>query len=464
MTVWDAIEEALISWSDADCLLEFHPGLGVTHVRAPQLRHEVEDLVLQFVSWGIGRRHLVPLFLDNSIDFIRAFLALLKIGAVPLLVKMDYRRMELEEVFRNAEPQAVLAESHHLEVLKPYLNAEQIVVERSADRFRPVQLAEGLFPREDIPEEVASINYTYRGYGYPLGAQVSHTQYLHGARALQTGLQAQAGEKMLVILPMAHIFTLIACILVPLLYGLTGALALTLNPRLLWGFIRDLCINHVTSVPEIYELFCRLRDPSVDLSSLKAFVSGGSKLDGDGYARIRNAFSIDLLHGYGLTEFTPVSRNVRGRARPGTIGPVCAGLECRIGSPLADGSGEIQVKAPSVAKGYYRRPVESREAFQEGWFRTGDLGRLDGEHLVFQGELKNTRKINGNIVDLCEVSRALKMNPEVAEAEVAWEEGMLVARIAASNRIDIKEKSRELKAFLRGNLAEYKIPKRISQI
>jgi long-chain acyl-CoA synthetase len=464
MTVWDAIEKALIGWSGADCLLEFRPGSEVTHVPAPRLRREVYDLALRFASWGIHRRHLVPLFLENSTDFVRAFLALLKIGAVPLLVKMDYRRLELEEVFKNAEPQAILAESHHLDVLQPFLNARQIVVTRSADRFEPAQLAEALPPREDVPKEVASINYTYRGYGYPLGALVSHAQYLHGARALQDGLQAQAGEKMLVILPMAHIFTLIACVLVPLLYGLTGALAMTLKPRLLWGFIQDLRIDHVTSVPEIYELFCRLRDPGVDLPSLKTFVSGGSKLDSDSYARIRNAFSIDLLHGYGLTEFTPVSRNIRGCARPGTIGPLCAGLECRISPLLADGSGEIQVRALDVARGYYRRPRESGEAFQDGWFRTGDLGRLDGEHLVFLGELKNTRKINGNIVDLKEVSRALKMHPQIAEAEVTWEEGALAARVATSARLDINEKSRELKAFLRGKLAEYKIPKRISQI
>jgi long-chain acyl-CoA synthetase len=211
-------------------------------------------------------------------------------------------------------------------------------------------------------------------------------------------------------------------------------------------------------------VFSRLRDSSLDLPSLKTFVSGGSKLDGDSFLRIRNAFSIDLLHGYGLTEFTPISRNLRGCARPGTIGPLCAGLECRFSSRLADGSGEIQVRAPSVARGYYRRPQESAEAFQDGWFRTGDLGCLEGGHLIFLSELKNTRKINGNIVDLKEVSRALKLDSEVAEAEVAWEKGSLTARIVASAHVDIEAKSRQLKTFLRENLAEYKIPRRISQI
>jgi len=464
MNVWDAIGEVLTGWGGTDCLLELHPGSGVIHASAPQLRREVSDLALQLSSWGIRKRHLVPLFLNNSIAFVQAFLALLKIGAVPVLVKMDYRRLELEEVFRNAEPQAVLAEKHHLPVLQPFLNERMIVVGKSAERLELAQSAEGLPPPEDIPEEIASINYTYRGYGYPLGAMVSHSQYLQGAKILQEHLQGRRGEKMLVILPMAHIFTLIACILAPLLHGLTGSIALTLHPRLLWGFIRDFRIDYITSVPEIYEMFCRLREPSIDLSSLKAFVSGGSRLAGDSYDKIRSAFSIDLLHGYGMTEFTPVSGNVRGQARNGTVGPIGRGLECRIASPLSDGVGEIQIKAPWITKRYYRRPGETKEAFLEGWFRTGDLGRLDGEHLVFVRELKNTRKINGNIVDLQELSRALRMDPEVAEAEITWEQDALVARIATRARIDFKEKSQKLKTFLRGNLAEYKIPKRIIQI
>ena len=251
----------------------------------------------------------------------------------------------------------------------------------------------------------------------------------------------------------------------PCCIGLTGSIALTLNPRLLWGFIRDFRIDHITSVPEIYELLCRLRDPDASTCPPSRRSSpAAALLSTEGYERIRSAFSVDLLHGYGLTEFTPVSRNIRGKARPGTIGPICAGLECRIGSPQPDGPGEIQIRGPSVAQGYYRRPRESREAFQEGWFRTGDLGRMEGEHLVFLREMKDTRKINGNIVDLAEVSRAIKIDPEVAEAEVGWTEGVLEARIAIPAGIDFKEKSQRIKSSLRGILAEYKIPKRIDSI
>jgi long-subunit acyl-CoA synthetase (AMP-forming) len=245
---------------------------------------------------------------------------------------------------------------------------------------------------------------------------------------------------------------------------LTGAIATTLNPNLLWGFIRDFRIDYITSVPEIYELLGRLRNPGTELPSLKALVSGGSTLTSGGYERIRSAFSIDVLHGYGLTEFTPVSGNMRGMARKATVGPIGMGVECRIASPVADGSGEIQIKAPAMTREYYHRPRESGEAILQGWFRTGDLGRMDEEHLVFLRELKQTRKVNGNIVDLQEIVRALRMDPEVAEAEVFWEDNALSARIATCANIDFLEKAQKLKTFLRGIVADYKIPKRIIQI
>jgi len=325
-----------------------------------------------------------------------------------------------------------------------------------------MQSTEGLRGREDIPDDIASINYTYRGHGYPLGAMVSHAQYLHGARVLQDGLQAAAGEKMLIILPMAHIFTMVGCILVPLLFRMTSVIVESLHPRLLFQYIRDFRIEHVTSVPEIYELLYRLHDPSADLSSLKVFVSGGSILTADSYANLTRAFSVDLLHGYGLTEFTPVSRNVRHKARPGTVGPLCDQVMCRIDTSAPDGAGEILIKTPHATGTYYRRPRESEEAHRDGWFRTGDIGRMDGGHLVFLKELKNTHKINGNLVDMEEITRAIRMDRDVADVRVGWENNSLFAHLALSRHIDFEEKTKRLKTSLREMLAEYKIPRHVS--
>lgn len=456
-----AIDATLHDWGDEPTFLQVSQACGITSTTCMEFSQQIIETARQLYAWGIREKYLVPILLGNSTDFITIFLSLLRIGAIPVLAKLDYRTLELNEIFSNAQPQAIIAEKEHLRFLKPYLQ-NTIVITRAENQFSLAQSAEGLRPREDIPDDIASINYTYRGYGYPLGAMISHAQYLHGARVLQDGLQGSAGEKMLIILPMAHIFTMVGCILVPLLYRMTSVIVDTMHPRLLFQYIRDLRIEYVTSVPEIYELLYRLRDPSADLSSLKVFVSGGSILTPDSYANLKRAFSIDLLHGYGLTEFTPVSRNMRHEARPGTVGPLCNQVECRIDALTPDGAGEILIKTPHETGVYYRRPRESGEAHRDGWFRTGDMGRIDQGHLVFVKELKNTRKINGNLVDMEEISHAIRLDKDVAEVQVGWENNSLFAHLALSQHIDFDEKTKRLKFSLREILAEYKVPKRFS--
>jgi long-subunit acyl-CoA synthetase (AMP-forming) len=455
----ERINATLRDWGNDPTLLQVSQTRGTTATTSIEFSQQIIETARQLYAWGIREKYLVPIFLGNSTDFITIFLSLLHIGAIPVMAKLEYRTLELDEIFGNAQPQAVIAEKEHLRFLKPYLQ-NTIVITRADHQFSLTQSAEGFRPREDIPDDVASINYTYRGYGYPLGALISHAQYLHGARVLQAGLHGAAGEKMLVILPMTHIFTIVGCILVPLLYRMTSVIVDTMHPRLLFQYIRDFRIEYVTSIPEIYQLLYRLRDPAVDLSSLEVLISGGSVLTPDDYTNIKRAFSIDLCHGYGLTECTPVSGNTRDEARPGTVGPLCDQVACRIDASAADGAGEILIKTPHMTGSYYRRPRESGEAHRDAWFKTGDMGRIDQGHLVFVKELKNTRKINGNLVDIEEISRAILLDRDVADVQVEWENNSLFAHLALSRHIDFDEKTKWLKSSLPEILAEYKIPKR----
>jgi long-chain acyl-CoA synthetase len=261
---------------------------------------------------------------------------------------------------------------------------------------------------------------------------VPHGQYIHGARVLQAGLQAKPEERMLIILPMSHIFTLIGCIFVPILHNVTSVIANTLHPRKIFKFIKELKINHITAVPEIYLLLEKFKDTAGQLPSLKVFVCGGSLLTHEDYDRIKRAFNIDLLHGYGLTEFTPVSRNKRGEARAGTVGPLCENVECKIIPEEKNGAGEILIKTRHMFRGYYKNPKATKEAFEGDWFKTGDIGKIKDGHLIFIREKKRTRNVNGNMVDLKELDRITQM-------------------------IDKKDQS-DLRTSLKNEVATYKIP------
>jgi len=159
-----------------------------------------------------------------------------------------------------------------------------------------------------------------------------------------------------------------------------------------------------------------------------------------------------------------VSRNIRGWARGGTVGPLCNQVESRIDGHGQNATGEILVRIPRVMGTYYNRKRETEEAHQDGWFKTGDLGRMDGDHLVFVRELKNTRKVNGNIVDLEEIARAIRLDPDITDVRVGWENGSLFAHLAVSRKIDFDGKAVHLRRFLREILAEYKIPRRFGRL
>lgn len=453
MLLTKEIFASLDSWGQHPVMTEITPGRPDISLNSDQFRERVDALAVALSKMGIRERTAVPLFLENSIDFPTTFLALNKLNAVPVMVKMDYRPVELTEIFRNLDPDVIISESYHLPVIKTWLENKTVIV-RNGEGFQVSQSGGALSRSIEIPEDVASINYTYKGLGYPLGSMASYKQYLHGAEILQDGLQASAGESMLVVLPMSHIFTLIGCIAVPLMSKITSVISRTLNPRHLFSTISQHSVNHILAIPEIYELLSRIYRGDETLDSLKVFVSGGSYLAPDKYDEYSAKFGVDVLHGYGLTEFTPVSRNMRGESRPGTIGPLCNGVSCRIDD------GEILLDTPFMTRGYYRRETETAHAFDNGLFKTGDLGHMENNHLVFDGEKKRTRKMNGNIVDLTEIENTIKSYPQTDQIRLDYKLGKLTAIVSFKNKNDSHKDI--LRDFLIDRIARYKVPRLIT--
>lgn len=451
--------ERLARWGDHPVVRELQPGAEPKAISADEYRSRITGLAGTLRGEGIGERTLVALFLENSIDHLVMLFALFEIGAIPVIAKLEYRSLELDEIFANADPAAVVTEEHHLPVLAPYL-AERTVITRGDRGFRVEQRGEEGTMAADLPDGTASINYTYRGLGYPLGTIVSHAQYLHGARIVQDGVYGLPGQSMLFSIPISHIFTLVGCVVAPCLYGLTSVIARTIHPRAIFDYFDIYGIEHVVSIPEIYRMLHRARPKDRSFSRLRTFLSGGSFLGPEEHARIDAAFPAELCHGYGLTEFTPVSASRRGRVRTGTCGPLSDGVECHIDAE----DGEILFRTPTMSPGYYRRPAESRSACPDGWFRTGDIGTLENGNVVFTREKKRTCKVNGVMVDLAEVERAIVTHPRITEVNVSFRDGVLQAEIGVSGRDDPDEIQQELRTHLKDRIAAYKVPRKINRL
>ncbi len=400
------------------------------------------------------------MYLENSTDFARIFFALLMLDAVPVPLKTEYRKTELEEIFANCHPSAVVTEKHAIDFLKEYVKSAAVVLRTQKGFVLHKEFDKaGESPRLD--DWIASINYTYRGCGYPLGAMLPHDMYATGARVLQEGLQGKRDEKILVILPLSHIFTLVGGLFVPLLYGLTVVLLKSMHPRIVFETLVRYDIDYIIGVPELLIMLAKSKDRDTRIPSLKAFFSGGSLLPPDAYDTICGSFGVQLMHGYGLTEFAPVSRNIRGKTKPGTVGPVCRGVEVTLENMNRRGEGEALIKTPQMARGYLSRGHESAEALENGWLRSGDLMRWEGDHLVFVREIKNTCKVNGNMVDLAEVKKAVLLYPNTEKAEIQCCDGVLSAEITMKSSGSRRKDILEIKKYLQAVIAGYKVPKRI---
>ena len=117
-----------------------------------------------------------------------------------------------------------------------------------------------------------------------------------------------------------------------------------------------------------------------------------------------------------------------------------------------------------MTKSYYRKNKETLEAFKDDWFQTGDIGRIENDHLLFIKEKKNTRKLKGNMIDLEEVKKAILSYPKIKDAIIEFEDNTLSAGIKMDTNKDMKDEYIKIKKFLSGILAGYKIPKLINRI
>jgi long-chain acyl-CoA synthetase len=209
-----------------------------------------------------------------------------------------------------------------------------------------------------------------------------------------------------------------------------------------------------------------------DCSSLRTCVSGGAAMPAEIMRGFEEAFGCIILEGYGLSETSPVAsfNHPHLDRKPGSIGTPVRGVEmCLLdaaGAALPVGEvGEIAIRGHNVMKGYWDRPEATAEAIQDGWFRTGDLARVDSDGYYYIVDRKKDLIIRGGYnVYPREIEEVLYEHPAVAEAaviglphpELGEEIGAAVAvKPGASAAPD------ELRAFVKERVAAYKYPRHV---
>jgi len=298
-------------------------------------------------------------------------------------------------------------------------------------------------PSPRNPGDTAVILYTSGTTGRSKGAMLSHGNIVSNLRGAASHFDLDDSIHTLSFLPINHVFEQVAGVLLPLSLG--GKVTFAESIKKLGENLAEVKPTFLLGVPAVYQMILdRIRKnvaakrlsqllyripvtrPLVTRKVKKAFgagtifISGGAALDPE-IAKGLLSFGITVYQGYGITETSPVvSAECPKGIRLGTVGRLLPEVQVRIDAANEEGVGEILVKGPNVMQGYYKKPRETAEVLEDGWYRTGDLGRLDADsYLSICGRLKNLIVTpNGKNVYPEEVENELLKSRFIAEVMV----------------------------------------------
>jgi long-chain acyl-CoA synthetase len=327
---------------------------------------------------------------------------------------------------------------------------------------------------ERRPEDTAVILYTSGTTGQPKGAELTHGNLAQNAEVVLRDLIDLTPDDVLFGgLPLFHSFGQTCTMNAAVAAGACVTLLPRFTPAEALATVAAHRVTVFCGVPTMYGALLGVPERErYDLSTLRVCISGGAALPVDVLRRFEEAFGCMVLEGYGLSESSPVaSFNHPGRERkPGSIGTPIAGVEMRVvdsaGSDVPPGEvGEIAIRGHNVMKGYWRRPEATAEAIPDGWLRTGDMARVDGDGYFFIVDRKKDLIIRGgyNIYPR-EIEEVLYEHPAVAEAAVVGtphpELGEEVVALVTLEP-DATATPKELRDHVKDQVAAYKYLRRV---
>ncbi len=466
-----------------------------------QLAEDVERLASGLVQAGVGRGDPVALLLPNTPYHPIAFFAVTRLGArVVHISPLDARReiehklkasgarwlitTNLPDILPKALDQLEAGLIDHLLVgddarwgkgqASPLPIIQRSGVRELADMFSDAPLAA---PMPDV-DDIALLQFTGGTTGLPKVAMLSHGNLAASVSIYRlcrdVGEPEPGAEKVVAVLPLFHIFALTTI----LLRHMREGNELLLRQRFdVEELVRDIEVERATllsGVPTMWvALINRPGIDQVDFSSLKACISGGAPLPLEVQARVERLLGNTLINGWGMTETSPAGTRLPTTAerRVGLIGVPLPAIDMRVvrmDDPSREARigevGEIAIRGPNVFKGYFGDEQATAKAFRDGWFLTGDMGRMDENGLF---ELVDRRKnmiiSSGFNVYPAAVENAIYEHPAVKEVIVIGIPDSYRGQ-SAKAYVTLREGAEpfaleELTAFLADRLGRHEMPR-----
>jgi len=515
-TLADLIDESIAAYGADHAALEFF-GMETSYAK---LREQIDRAAEGLRQLGVRAGDPVALVLPNCPQHIAAFYAVLRLGAIVVEHNPLYTPRELRHQFEDHGAKFAIVWDKVVATIQDFPeDIEPTIVSVDITRAMPpimrgmlrlpvgtaktaraalTMKVTGTTPWEklldhapildDVPkpglDDVALLQYTSGTTGTPKGATLTHRNLVTNAAQARAWVpDVPHGPECVVyaVLPMFHAYGLTLCLTFAMSMGGRLVLFPRFDPDLVLKVAKKRPPTFLPAVPPIYQrLQAAANAKHVSLKGARVSISGAMPLPTSIVEPWEAETGGTLVEGYGLSECSPVlvCNPVAPNRRIGTIGLPVPSTEVRVVDPehptidVPTGQqGELIVRGPQVMTGYWNKPEETAAVFVPAtdggrdWFRTGDIVRLEDDgHLVIVDRIKEIIITGGFNVMPSEVEEALRRHPAIEDAAVVGlpdptsGEEVVAAVVLAPGAELVTEDVRE---FVRGQLAAYKVPKRL---
>ena len=434
--------------------------------------------MLQFHE--VRKGDVVSLLMPNSVEYIVAYFACWRLGALAGPINSLLKEDEISFVLNNSEARIILIHSEfqpRLEnIRKELVQLKSVIVfDDEAVATKEVGAETSTSFSNITLDDEAIIIYTSGTTGKPKGCLLTHGNLIANARQISDWLQFTKDDRLLTIMPLFHMNAVSVTTMSALYAGGSTVVSPKFSASRFWQIISDYQITSFGSVATMLSMLLSTYPEGVPeglkTDQLRFAMCGSAPVPAEVLQRFEDTFNCLVIEGYGLSEstcrstFNPPDK----RRRPGSCGlPI--GNDMRVvdddDKEVAVGElGEVVLRGENILKGYYRNEEATATAFRNGWFHTGDIGYRDKDGYFFIVDRKTDMIIRGgeNIYPR-EIDEVLYQHPAVAAAATIGVPDKLYGEEVAAFVVLREEKQateEEIIAFCRKHLADYKTPKTV---
>ena len=478
----DSFSKSFLSRKEKPAITFLRQGRIETKISFIELEKATNRMANTFLALGVEKGDRVILFIEKSLIFVVAHLALQKLGAISVPLNRGFKKSEMEYLLKDAEAKVILLEPEKetfIREIDPGLTTLAVDTQKAYQDLDVFATASDEFIAVDIRwNDPGLIIYTSGTTGKPKGSILTQKNLVSDALNIINIWELSDSDTLCHALPLFHVHGLCFALHTALIARAHVLLLDHFSPqRVIETLSEQMGPNVCTAFMAVPAMYAKLMefigDKTFDFTHMRLWTSGSAPLLAQDFARIHEMFGKEPVEREGMSETgMNFSNPLRGERKPGSIGIPLPALEVRIVDPVTGidveigQTGEIWLKGPAVTPGYWQKPEETAGAFEQDWFKTGDLGNVDEDgYYYLTDRIKHIIISGGENISPKEIEIIINQMEGIAESSVVgitddkWGEKVVVAVVKEP---EASVSAGDIQSHCKTQLHDWKCPKQIA--